>query len=361
MTTGQKFASLLLLVAVSDVAIAQTPRAVERRAERNERQLQRQTNRAQYYGENTWQQLNPWLERNGVRAAANAVNRAANAVDQVTGNQQVQARTRFGYQNQAAENAWFYDYYTLPPTYYSVSEADDRYGAAIRYYDADSDGVFDSYVRHRDADNDGNYDEYDRLDFSAGSSDEDDYYGPGESKRYSISGMVKGVKKSKVGQQENLVISVEQEERENIPVDIGPIDNYRSADIQLGAKITATGWIETIGDKKLLVADKVSIAGLEAVQVTRDFGKPLQGTIIDIQRTEIRSVPHYVGIVETGEQKRLVDLGPVKTYKQELAPNTQVVVYGVPIQSHGHEVILADQIEISGEKYSIDRSATWSF
>ncbi len=272
-------AMLVACIGVADFAIAQSERALDRRAARNERQLQRQVNRAEYYGNNNWQQLDPWLERNGIRAAANATARAANATANVTANAVAPNRTAYGYRDNTNNNAqWFYDYYTLAPTYFSKSTSKDAYGAVIRYFDADGDGVYDSYAQHRDADNDGAYDEYDRLDFAAsGNAENDSYAGLSESKRYTVQGTVVAAKNAQVGQEENLVVQVQQAQQEDIIVDLGPTTQLSAADVTEGTNITATGWIEQVGDKKLLVADTVAFGQQQEIQIQREYGKPIQG------------------------------------------------------------------------------------
>src|SRR5690348_13807622 len=119
----------LALVAASMASLgqdsfAQTVRQqrVEARAERQEaRQAQRLNNRAQYYPQQTWTQLDPWITRNQVpalgpaaRVAANATGRVANAANvaaNAAANTAARANAAYGYANPNA-TGWFYDYYT---------------------------------------------------------------------------------------------------------------------------------------------------------------------------------------------------------------------------------------------------------
>lgn len=338
---------------------AQTARALERRADRNSRQAQRQANRADYYSNQAWQQVSPWIEKSGVKGAT-AASVGANA----RGATNTSRANPYGFRDNSAANAqWFYDYYRVAPTYYSRANGADAYGAAVRYFDADNDGVYDSYAQYRDSNKDGSYDEYDRLDFVTGSKgDSDDFYGPAESKRYTVKGTVEATKKADVGDSQNLLAQVKQSgDAEDAIVDLGPTDNPALNDVKEGTKIAASGTIEHIGDKKLIVADTVAIGGQEEFAVRRFSTKPLTGQIVDVQKIEVHSVPHYLGVVETGEGKQLVDLGPAKTYKSEIKPSTKVVIQGIPVKTHDHTVILADEVDIDGQSYTVDRTESLSF
>ena len=83
-----------------------TPRQ-ERKIERQEQRL---NNRVQYYNQQAWTQLNPWITRNQVPAATRAARVADAAV-----NAAAAANARYGYATPNAvgtQPAWFYDYYT---------------------------------------------------------------------------------------------------------------------------------------------------------------------------------------------------------------------------------------------------------
>jgi hypothetical protein len=350
-----------LVLTTSAITFAQTPRAVERRAERNERQLQRQVNRADYYSNQAWNQLDPWITRNGIRAAAAA---AANANVRVNAAPAAGVTVNgYGFRdNSAANDQWFYDYYQVSPTYYARRTGSDGYGAAIRYFDADNDGVYDSYAQYRDSDEDGVYDQYDRLDFTTNEKDSDDYAGPSQAKLYRVQGSVEAAKKAEVGNEKHLVVHVKQSgDKEEAIVDLGPADHPGLSEVSVDTKITASGTIEMVGDKKLLVADTVAIGNQEEFAVRRSSAKPLSGQVVDVQKVEVHNAQHYIGVVETGEGRQLVDLGPATTYKAAIKPSTKVVIHGVPVRTHGHTVVMADQVELDGQTYTVNRTEGISF
>ncbi|MGV3482811.1 MAG: hypothetical protein ACO1RT_00185 [Planctomycetaceae bacterium] len=360
------------------MASAQTRRALERRAERNERQMQRQLNRADYFSNQSWQQLDPWIKQNGVTVATpNTTARvqvtptpsatvttpgATVTTPGATVNAKAATRTTYGFRDANADGQWFYDYYTVAPTYYSAGKADDGYGAAIRYFDGDGDGVYDSYAQYRDTNSDGQYDEYDRLDFSGSTTaDSGEPVGPAEAKRYTVNGTVKLSKTARVGDHENLVVEVHHPDYSPTAVDLGPVEAIKKYNVSIGQEITATGWIETVGEKELLVADTVTIEGQGKITIDRHSGSSLSGQIVDVKETDIHSVPHYVGVVESSQGRQLVDLGPTSTYSVAIQPSSKVVVYGVPAQTHGHTIFMADRVELAGESYVIDRVKKMSF
>lgn len=379
-------AAVLASPILMETADAQTARAQERRENRNERQLQRQVNRADYYSDQAWSRMSPWVQGSGVvagniadRTAARAAQSADLAVDgeldrnrPVAGNAARTAagaaagaaanvaanavRGNYGYNSQPGDQ-FFYDYYSVAPTYYVPNDTGDAYRAAVRYYDGNNDGVYDSYATHRDSDNDGVYDEYDRYDFVTGSQAEDNYQGPNSAARQTVSGSVEMAKTSMVGSSKNLVVAVASGNNQPQVVDLGPADQLRG--VSVGTQITATGHMEEVGDKQLLVADTVQIGGQQQVEIQRSSGPAVQGTIVDVQTFDVQSQPHYFAIVESGEGRQLVDLGPQNTYKQAPAAQTQVTVYGVPIQTRDQRVLLADRVEIAGQTLRIPRGVSF--
>jgi hypothetical protein len=385
---GSMLATLAVLAATSSVE-AQTDRAIQRRLDRNERQLQRQVNRADYYSAPAWQQLDPWIKQSGVvpfagaaaaENAANAVGRAANAVGNAV-RQTADAATRagdglYGFRDKSPQTAWFYDYYTVPPTYY-VPQGDDRYSSAIRYFDNDNDGVFESQSYYRDSDNDGRYDEYDQLDFYASQSKQGEAVttenrgqvqqdsrmsGPEDSRRHRMSGEIAMTKMAKVNGNDHLVVALKQSnqqksDQQEFAIDLGPAERLRGKQIEVGTQIAAFGAIQQIGDKQLLVADSFQIGNGETIQVSRGYGQTFTGEIVDLKTVPMNNSENYMAVVNIDGERQLVDLGPTTTYKVALKPATKITIQGVPVRSSNHRVILAEQINMgNNEVIRIERS-----
>ncbi len=357
-------------------AEAQTGRAIERRIDRNARQMQRQANQADYYTAQTWQQLDPWVREYNVaplaKAARNVANAVGNAVAQAADAATPRVDTQFGYRNNTEANAWFYDYYTYTPTYYSW-QSGDRYAGAIRYFDADNDGVYDSYSLYRDSDNDGRYDEYDRINFyantqtrtserssSEGQSD-NDYRGPEDARRHTVKGEISMAKSVEVNGDEHLMVGVKTEQADMMAVDLGPARAMKGRNVEVGQSIVAVGAMERVGEKEVLVAQAVQIGGGETVQISQSYGMTLTGEIVDVKNTTIGSGEHYIAIIEFDGQRQLVDLGPTTTYQVQLEPSTQITVRGIPVRAQDHRVIMAEQVQLGDEVIQVQRTQTFRF
>jgi hypothetical protein len=353
---------LLPFVAFTLPAEAQLPGA----ARRATRQLQRQINRTGYYTDRAWQQVNPWVQEYGVaplRRAANAVGQTVDAATRIGDGQ-------FGYRDQSAPNSWFYDYYTYSPTYYATP-ADERYSTAIRYFDPDGDGVFDSRSRYRDSDNDGRYDEYDRYDFysaqagvrssdraEADNSLDDDanrYIGPQDARRHTVNGKISVTKVADVNGNQNLVIGIDDGNNQTQAIDLGPVDQMRGAGVEVGASIVAAGVMETVGDKPLLMADRVRINDGKSMEVDRRRGEQLTGQSVSVKNTQIDSTDHYLAVVEIDGERQLVDLGPTSNFKQQIEPSTTVTLVGIPVRVDNYRVLMANRVKLGDQTITIDR------
>lgn len=418
----KRFPMLTLAVAgsvfASQFAVAQTPRAEGRQEARQERregraqqqnqavqrQAQQLNNRAAYFGDSTWSQLDPWITRNRVPpaqraaqaagnaagnaagAAAGAAGRAANAAARATdraadaanrtanraaaaaGNAAASAtaagsaNARFGYTNPNVANrkdAWFYDYYSYNPTFYSAGAANAKaYGSASRYYDANNDGIYDSLSTFRDSDSNGSFDVYDRLDFADAKNDKSE--GPlsdglNDANRHSVSGTVDAVKVAKVNGSENLVVKLATERRDTVTiVDLGAADTWKSDSVREGDKLSATGPIEQIGEKQIVMAETVSVANQKEVAVSRS-GPRLQGLVVDVTQAEVKGTQHTMAVIESESSRQIVDLGPSNSLKMKVEPQTKIVVQGVPVQFRDYSVVLADRVDIDGQQIVIQR------
>lgn len=353
---------------------AQTQRALERRAERNARQLQRQVNRGVYYTPQTWVQLDPWVRQYEVAPLV----RGANATTVVRDD-------RFGFRNESQQNAWFYDYYTYTPTYY-IPQTESRYAGAIRYFDADGDGFFDSRVYYRDSDDDGRYDEYDRLDFYARAETDarveadarsiddtlpepadnsrerstnnlgaESFQGPQDSRRHTVEGEIVSTKAAQVNGEEHLLVGLKQND-ETLAIDLGPASELRGKDIDVGTPIVAVGALEVIGEKDLLVADRIRIDDGEWFEIGRHLSRQFTGELVDVKTVPIGSTDYYMAIVDIDGERRLIDLGPTSTYEFELQPSTKIMFRGVPVRAQNHDVIMVESVEIGDEVFRIKRT-----
>jgi hypothetical protein len=366
-------------VASSTVSFVSAQTPVERRAQRNlqqaERQAQRAINRSSYYNDNSWKQVSPWITKYNLqsnRRAANAVNnvaQAANNVARATNNvarATANATARFGFNNPNAnanaQTAWFYDYYQLPPTYFSVREGADAYGSAARYRDTDNDGIYDGVFSYRDSDNDGVYDEYDRIDFAETDaneskdsnadkqdSDDDSLF---DAKRHTVRGQVEASKEVKVNGSMNTVVRVKGE-KESLIVDLGPTSELKGITVKEGTEISASGPMMQVGEKQVLLADKVTIENKEMVVVRHP--QRMVGTIVEMTNTEGQEKDTVIAVVKTDQGHQLIDLGAASQLEVKIEPQTEIVFWGAPVRMRDHSVVMADKVEVNGKAFTIKR------
>ncbi len=371
-----------LMTISTATAFAQTERALERRVDRNQRQLQRQANRTDYYTAQTWELIDPWVQQHGVAPlarAANAVSAVGNAVGQSVDAATALGDGQYGYSDKSPQQAWFYDYYTYAPTRYTP-QGEDRYSSAVRYFDNDGDGVYESQSFYRDSDSDGNYDEFDRLDFysqanvgtqpgerqeartaTATHSREDDslFQGPRDARRHKVSGEIVLTKISQVNRQENLVVGLKHGEGQTLALDLGPAQDLQGKHVEVGAKIEAIGSMQTVGEKELLVVDSVRIGEGKELRIERGLGQANSGEIVDIKKMQIGSGENYLAVVTIDGEPQLVDLGPITAYKASLKPSTKIMVQGIPVRSGNHRVIMAEQVKLGDQVIEVKRAQSF--
>ncbi len=347
----------------ADFASAQNP--IERRLDRNVRQADRQAqrlgNRSSFYTDSTWKQITPWIskyELRPVQRAANAANAAANVAGNVAAN--AAANARFGYSNPdaaSAQSGWFYDYYSVPYSNFTLgSGTNSVYSSARVFNDSNNDGVYDEFYTYRDTDNKGRFDEYDQYEFAETKKDRDTserHNGLYDAHRHTVSGKIEAAKTSKVNGAMHTVVRVKGEKESMMLVDLGPTSALTTAKAEVGQDITASGPVMQIGDKEVMLAETAQISSKEVV-IARSAPK-ITGVVLDTTSAEVQKGSHSMIVVKSDNGNQLIDLGNADQLDVKLAPQTQIVVWGVPVRMRDHSVILADKIELNGKTYNIKR------
>lgn len=352
----------------------------DRREARQDRAQQRLQNRSQYYNNDTWSQLDPWITRNNVTAmeriaraagvAAEATEKALNTASNIAEKTGNQANARYGYMNPngPGENGWFYDYYSYSPTYYNAPATGTTvYGSATRYYDLNNDGIYESLNVFRDSDSNASYDTYDRYDFAdtklpddaKDQSAEELADSPEDANRHTVMGKVYASKTAKVNGNENLIVRLSEAEakgdsKEATIVDIGPADHWKAHPLQVDDSLTATGPVERVGGKRILIAETVKIGDAKETSITR-AAPTMEGQVVDVTTTEVKGKAHTLAVVESQSKRQLVDLGPSSNLKVKVEPQTQIVVQGVPVQVRNHSIVQAERVTIGGQDITIRR------
>ncbi len=338
---------------------------VERRVDRNlrqaDRQAQRLGNRSNYYTDNTWKQVTPWVSKydlQPVQRAANAVANAANAASNAAAN--TAANARFGYAQPNVANAqagWFYDYYALPYTNFTArAGTTDAYSSAQSFYDTNNDGVYDEFYTYRDSDNKGRYDEYDQYEFAETKKDSvapDRHDGLYDAHRHTVRGRIESSKTAKVNGSMHAIVRVKGDKEPMTIVDLGPVSALTAVKADVGQEIVASGPLMQIGDKEVLVAESAQISNKEVV-MSRSAPK-MMGVVLDSTLADVKMGSHSMVVVKTENGNQLIDLGSSDQLKVKIAPQTQIIVWGVPVQMRDHSVILADKIEVNGQTHVIKR------
>ena len=108
-----------------------------------------------------------------------------------------------------------------------------------------------------------------------------------------------------------------------------------------------------IGDKEVMLAETAQISSKEVV-IARSAPK-ITGVVLDTTSAEVQKGSHSMIVVKSDNGNQLIDLGNADQLDVKLAPQTQIVVWGVPVRMRDHSVILADKIELNGKTYNIKR------
>lgn len=364
--------SIVITTLASTVGVSFGQVGTPRQERRIERQEQRLNNRTQYYNPQAWSQLNPWITRNQVPAATRAARAAdaavniANAAANATAT--VNTSGRYGYAtgaNAGSQPGWFYDYYSYSPTYYSTPATDANaaaYASAVRYQDTNGDGVYDSAATFSDSSKSGRFDAYDRYDFAELEQKQDKNNdgwsdAPVDSSRHTVSGKIEATKFAKVNGVESLIVKVATASGDaNTPtiIDLGASTQWQSTPVKENDTVTATGPIEQIGDKRVMMADSVVVGQSKQVTITR-LSPMIKGEVVDVTQTEVKGKEHTIVVVNNGSDRQIVDLGPTPGLKFKVVPQTQLSVRGVPVQVHDHNIIMADSLDVNGQQINIQR------
>lgn len=352
------FVVVAVTAASSLVDSVNAQNVLERRADRNIRQVERQAqrlgNRTNYYTDNTWKQVSPWASKYELRPVQRAANAAANTTAVAAAN------ARFGYTNQntaTTQNGWFYDYYATPYTTYAKrADNNDFYSSAYTFNDTDNDGAYDEFINYRDSDNKGRYDEYDEYSFSdvkrdAQKSERND--GLYDANRHTVSGKIEASKSAKVNGNVHTLVRVKSDREEPTIVDLGATSSLTKVKVEVGQDIVASGPLMQIGENEVLMAESVKISGEEVI-VARSAPKT-SGIVLDTMTAEVQKGTHSLAIIKSENGNQLIDLGKADQLRVKIDPQSEVVVWGVPVQMKDQRVILAEKIEVNGQTYEIKR------
>lgn len=265
----------------------------------------------------------------------------------------------YGYDDQYADDNWFYDYWNDGYAYYEDDNRDGVFEYSVSYYDYDNDGYYDAYTSLYDWDNDGFYEDAEYYSFndaatsSNASSTQESQESQSKSRR--VSGQIANVKKTSVRDTKHLIVKLKSEDREQPVIDLGPVDALSNFDIQSGDKLNANGPVIQVGEKKLLVAQSAKVNG-ESISPERQ-GRSISGTIADVRTVKNRGKNFVLASVKTeADKKVLVDLGMKDQLEAELKKDTQITVEGAPVTLKDKRVLVAQELRMDDKSYTISRN-----
>ena len=151
----------------------------------------------------------------------------------------------------------------------------------------------------------------------------------------------------------NTIVRIKGDNEAMTIVDLGPTTALTAVKAEVGQEIVVSGPLMQIGEKEVLIAESVQISSKELV-VARNAPK-MTGVVLDTTSADVQKGSHSMVIVKTENGNQLIDLGNTDQLKVKIAPQTQIVVWGVPVQMRDHSVILADKIELNGQTHVIKR------
>lgn len=320
-----------------------------------------ETNTA-YYEDDAWYDISEWFDGNDY----NPTDEEFGEWDDEVYNRDLDETDQdndawYGYNATIGDDDnWFYDYYDYGYDSYTDYDGDDLYESGFRYYDYDNDGSYDAYATWYDWDKDGFYEDYNYYSFASQRSvdverraQED---APRRSRRVQSTGTIENVKTVNVRGQEHTVIALKAGDK-TMAADLGRSDKLDTDKLQQGEKITVNGINTKVGDKTVLIAQKVDL-GSELIKIDRSRPQ-FQGEVVDRRTVKVWGRDHVLAMVKNDQGNKVaVDFGPKSTLKVDFKKGDQLTFSGAPARVQDKLVVMALTIQRDGESVPIDRRQT---
>ncbi len=263
----------------------------------------------------------------------------------------------YGFDARFEADDWFYDYWDEGYASYYDGDGDGYYERSTTWHDFDGDGFYDSTASYYDWDDDGSYEDVEFVMLNTAAKPDDRQSGsqkPEGSSDQRVSGEITRTKKVSVKDTKHLVVELEKAGGEVCVADLGPAGDLNRFNLEKGSKLKASGPMVKVGDKKVLVAQKVTVDGNTA-RIDRQR-RQLRGQVADTRRVSARDGEHLIAILATGkDRKTLVDLGPADRLKIDLQEDDQIEVKGAPAKINDRRILVAQELRHDGETYTITR------
>ncbi len=331
-----------------------------------------------YYEDDAWYDVSEWLDGNDYNPTDEVVGVWDDEVYDATKVESDTDNDWYGYDTNDESDNWYYDYYDDDYAYYDSDDNDGLYDYSYTYYDFDNDAYYDAYTSSYDSDSDGSFDRFSYVTFgNQKESNESANANQTEtqkkakseaqaSKQHAVTGNVEKTKTVKVRSGERLVAQVASDKGQTIAVDLGPKDQKDQSSqsgqasqpmVKEGQQITAHGPMIKVGDKQVLLAQKVKVDNGQEQKINRS-GRQISGKIAKMKTIKVREMEHQMVILDLSDGKQiLVDLGPNDKLQVQLAEGDQIAVQGVPVKVQDKAVIIANSVTKGNEKAQIERTA----
>lgn len=332
--------------------------ARERVQDRIERRTERQLNRIDrgfYFNDAAWSEVQPWINKYEITGFVDA--RTGTPV-------RAQTQTRFGFTDADKADDWYYDFYDpgYSVLYPAQANATGVYG--VQYFDSNGDGIYDVYYNVYDKDSDGVFDEQEEYRFgtttaktsepSTNEQSTNEYTHFQSSQSVEITGEVIAIKRAQVRGDEHIVLHVRKADSTEIPVDVGHA-NHLKVKINVGDRVVVKGYMVTMGDRNLLISDHIEVNS-ERVDVQRT-SEPLTGVIVETRNVTLHDQEHTLVVLDVDGKHRLIDVGPTANVEFEYKPQTQLTVYGVPVQINEGQMLMASRVQYNDRTLPVIRRA----
>ncbi|MBT8484949.1 MAG: hypothetical protein KJO43_05170 [Phycisphaerae bacterium] len=327
--------------------------------------------RGPYYEDDAWYDISEWFDGNDYNPTdENAGRWDDETYDAYQDNSGDSDNDRwFGFDSRYDDDNWFYDYYDDGDLATFDGDEDGVFEYAYRYVDVDGDGLYDGWYHARDWNRDGEFDTFTFYALnkaasikgsnphSASSSQHRSNAMDRTSKRQMVRGTIASTKKVAVRDSKHLCAKVKRNDGSTTFVDLGPVRDLDHLDLDSGAPIVAWGPRTKVGDKSLIVAQKIKANG-QTASVDRSL-RTVNASVTSTRTVPVRGTTHQLLIVTPRNGKKCaVDVGPVSGNLPSIQTGDKVTLEGTMVRANDRRVLMAKSIEIDGEAFEIERHAT---
>lgn len=315
-----------------------------------------------YYEDDAWYDVTEWFDGNDYNPTDEVWFRWDNERyhrSEDTGSDTDNDIGVYGYTQTDKEDDWFYDYYDTG--YGDSVNANDTnqsyFDYSYWYFDVNDDGYYDGYASMYDWDEDGRYESVDYTWFNdQGKAAEQrvSQQASQDSTLREASGEVVKLKQADVRGAHHVVATIQASDDKQYLADLGPADQLKKFNLSLGDKITAQGQMVKVGEKPILIAKSVK-AGDQSAQIQRSR-RQFEGKVLSSHQSKVRGQNHLMVMLQTKEgQKRAIDLGAADKLQTKPQEGSQMTVTGAPVQVRDTRLVLAQEVEMDGKSFTIDR------